>query len=102
MAVRTTERATLAAMVLLAAATGHAAAAGRGPSQPAAAPSEPTPFVATYTIAWHGVTAGTSTLQLRKTAPQSYLYTSTDEAYGIFRLAFPHPLRQSSRSRRRA
>ena len=28
-----------------------------------------------------------------------YLYTSTDTAYGVFRLAFPHPLRQSSRFR---
>lgn len=99
MTVRRTERAALAAVVLLTAATGLAAAAARGLSHPAAAPSEPTPFVATYTIAWHGVTAGTSTLQLRKTAPQLYLYTSTDEAYGIFRLAFPHPLRQSSRFR---
>jgi hypothetical protein len=57
------------------------------------------PFVATYTIAWHGVSAGSSTLELRQTAPQLYLYTSTDEAYGVFRLAFPHPLRQSSRLR---
>lgn len=85
---RRAERAVLAAAVLAAAATVHAAPA-----------SAPVPFVATYTIAWHGVSAGSSTLELRQTAPQLYLYTSTDQAYGIFRLAFPHPLHQSSRLR---
>jgi Protein of unknown function (DUF3108) len=84
------ERGTLATALLVAAAWTQAA------PPPAA---QPTPFVATYTIAWHGLTAGTSTLELRSTAPQSYLYTSTDRAYGLFRLAFPHPLRQSSRFR---
>ncbi|MGH8200001.1 MAG: DUF3108 domain-containing protein [Steroidobacteraceae bacterium] len=89
MTVRRTERASLAAALLAAAAAmAHAAPA-----------SEPVPFVATYAITWHGVSAGSSTLELRQTAPQLYLYTSTDEAYGVFRLAFPHPLRQSSRLR---
>lgn len=99
MKVRRIERAGLAAAVLVVAATAHAAPAGHALSQPAAMASEPVPFVATYTIAWHGVTAGSSTLELRKTAPQLYLYTSTDNAYGVFRLAFPHPARQSSRFR---
>ena len=88
----------MAAAILAAAATAHAAAPVTSP-QPGAPSSLPPPFVATYTIAWHGVTAGSSTLELRQTAPQLYLYTSTDTAYGIFRLAFPHPLRQSSRFR---
>lgn len=88
----------VAAAILFAATGVHASPAGRSLAQPtAAAASRPVPFVATYTISWHGVTAGTSTLQLRETAPQSYLYTSTDTAYGVFRLAFPHPLLQSSR-----
>lgn len=99
MTLRRTDRAVVAVAVVLTAATGYAAAAGRAPSQPAGSTSGPAPFVATYTIAWHGVTAGTSTLELRETAPQLYLYTSTDTAYGVFRLAFPHPLRQSSRFR---
>ena len=89
----------LAAAALMAAATGHAAPAAGAPSQPTAPLSGPAPFVATYTVAWHGIAAGTSTLELRKTAPQLYLYTSTDEADGVFRLAFPHALRQSSRFR---
>src|SRR6185437_8792062 len=99
MTLRRTERAIMAVAVLAAAAAAHAGPAGRALSPPAARTSEPVPFVATYTISWHGVTAGTSTLVLRETAPQLYLYTSTDRAYGVFRLAFPHPLRQSSRFR---
>jgi hypothetical protein len=94
-------RLSLAAAILVAAATAHAAAP-LSPSPHPDAPSwssQPPPFVATYTIAWHGVTAGASTLKLRQTAPQLYLYTSTDTAYGIFRLAFPHALLQSSRFR---
>ncbi len=86
------------AATLALAATVHAAS-GPALSPPAAASSQPVPFVATYSISWHGVTAGTSTLELRETAPQTYLYTSTDRAYGVFRLAFPQPLRQSSRFR---
>ena len=94
------ERAVMAAALLAAAAMVHAAAAGRASPQQSTPPSQrPVPFVATYTITWHGVTAGTSTLALRETAPQLYLYTSTDKAYGIFRIAFPHPLQQSSRFR---
>jgi hypothetical protein len=89
----------MAAAILAAAATVHAAPAGDASSQPSAPSSQPPAFTATYTIAWHGVAAGSSTLHLRQTAPHLYLYTSTDTAYGIFRLAFPHPLLQSSRFR---
>lgn len=99
MRARKAERAGFAAAVLLMAATAHAAAAGRAPSQPSAPEPKPVPFVATYTVAWHGVTAGTSTLKLSETASDSYLYTSTDTAWGIFRLVFPSALRQSSRFR---
>jgi hypothetical protein len=93
MSVGRLERGTLATALLVAGAWARCASA-----QPAsiAPPSQPMPFVATYSIAWHGITAGTSTLTLRSTGPQSYLYTSTDRAHGVFRLAFPHPLRQSS------
>ena len=99
MVARRAERAVIAAALLVVVATAYAAPARNTLSQPAAAAERPVPFVATYTIAWHGVTAGSSTLELRETAPQLYLYTSTDTAYGIFRLAFHHPLRQSSRFR---
>lgn len=99
MAVRWTERLVAAVAVMAVAATAQAAPAGRALSQPTASPSQPVPFIATYTIAWHGVPAGSSTLELRETAPQLYLYTSTDSAYGVFKLAFPHEARQSSRFR---
>ena len=94
-----TGRLGLAAAILAAAATLRAAPAAQASPQPDASSSQPAPFVATYSITWHGVTAGTSTLALRQTAPQLYLYTSTDRAFGVFRLAFPHPLQQSSRFR---
>jgi hypothetical protein len=99
MAVRRTERAILAVALAAVVATAAAAPAGGALSQPTAPAPRPVPFVATYTIVWHGVAAGSSTLELRKTAPQLYVYTSTDNAYGFFRFAFPHPLRQSSRFR---
>lgn len=99
MTVRRTERAVLAAAFVATVMAAHAAPAGGVLSQQTTSASKPDPFVATYTIAWHGVAAGNSTLELRETAPQLYLYTSTDSAYGIFRLAFPHVLRQSSRFR---
>jgi hypothetical protein len=99
MTVRRTERAIPAVALAAAVATAYAAPAGSVLSQPTVPASKPVPFVATYTINWHGVSAGSSTLELRQTAPQLYLYTSTDSAYGLFRLAFPHALRQSSRFR---
>lgn len=91
MAARRFERAALAAVTLAAGVWAHTA--------PAQMPSQPKPFVATYSIAWHGITAGSSTLELQQTAPQIYLYTSTDSASGVFRLALPDALRQSSRFR---
>ncbi|HEX4267760.1 MAG TPA: DUF3108 domain-containing protein [Steroidobacteraceae bacterium] len=99
MTARRTERAALAVALAAAVATASAGPAGGALSQPTRLAPKPVPFVATYTILWHGVPAGSSTLELHETAPQSYLYTSTDSAYGFFRLAFPHPLRQSSRFR---
>lgn len=99
MTARRSERAVISAALLVAAMTAHAAPVAHALSPSDAPTSAPVPFVATYTIAWHGVTAGTSTLELLETAPQLYLYTSTNRAYGVFRLAFPQPLRQSSRFR---
>jgi hypothetical protein len=98
MSIRGAERAGFAAAVLLAAAA-HAAPSSHALSRPTAPGLEPVPFVATYTVAWHGIDAGTSALALTRTSPQLYLYTSTDTAWGIFRMVFPHPARQSSRFR---
>ncbi|HTY95173.1 MAG TPA: DUF3108 domain-containing protein [Steroidobacteraceae bacterium] len=56
----------------------------------------PPPFVATYQVAWHGITAGASTLALRAAAPDTFTYSSNIRAHGIFRLVFPDALVQSS------
>ena len=63
----------------------------------APAPVSPATFVATYSIAWHGITAGTSTLTLTRTSPGNYRYTSSDHATGLFRLFFHQAIRQESR-----
>ncbi len=56
----------------------------------------PVPFVATYQVAWHGITAGESDLTLALQAPGTYSYSSNIKAHGIFRLVFPDALVQSS------
>jgi hypothetical protein len=56
----------------------------------------PAPFVATYQVAWHGITAGESTLTLAAQAPDTFTYSSNIKAHGIFRLVFPDALIQSS------
>ncbi len=101
--------AALVAAAVLAAAAPSAVPAGEPPIQaqagtlgalPAHPGEAPRPFDATYSVAWHGIGAGTSTLRLERTAAaDEYLYTSTIRASGLFRLVFPHPVRQSSRFR---
>ena len=83
-------RGTLALAALL--ASGALCRAAGAP--PAVAP--PT-FTATYSIAWHGITAGTSTLTLKQTAPGQYEYASVNHAHGLFRLFIRHAIRQESR-----
>jgi len=56
----------------------------------------PVPFVATYQVAWHGITAGASTLTLVVQAPGTFTYSSNIKAHGLFRLVFPDALIQSS------
>jgi len=46
------------------------------------------PFRATYLIDWKGMTAGTSTLELKRSGPDSYVYSSVNVARGVFRMAF--------------
>jgi len=56
----------------------------------------PTPFVATYQVAWHGITAGESALTLAAQSAGTFSYSSNIKAHGIFRLVFPDALVQSS------
>jgi hypothetical protein len=56
----------------------------------------PAPFVATFQVAWHGITAGDSTLTLVVQTPGTFTYSSNIKAHGLFRLVFPDALIQSS------
>lgn len=54
------------------------------------------PFRATYVAEWKGITAGNSTLELRRAGPDLYSYSSVSTARGMFRLAFSDALTQQS------
>jgi hypothetical protein len=54
------------------------------------------PFRATYNAEWKGMTAGTTTLELRRAGPDLFAYSSTSNARGIFRMAFSETLMQTS------
>ncbi len=65
----------------------------------ASPPATPPTFVAKYSVAWHGITAGTSTLTLAETSPGQYRYTSEDHASGLFKLFIRRAIQQESRFR---
>jgi hypothetical protein len=65
-----------------------------GDEQPAI--EVPQPFTAIYAIEWRGMGAGTSTIELTKTAPNSFRYQSRNAARGIFRVALPGTIMQTS------
>ena len=54
------------------------------------------PFRASYAITWHGMSAGSSELELQQLADNRWTYSSRSLARGLFRLAMPAEL--SSRS----
>jgi len=54
------------------------------------------PFVATFQVAWHGISAGDSTLTLAAQTPDTFVYSSNIKAHGLFHLVFPDALIQSS------
>jgi hypothetical protein len=56
----------------------------------------PAGFVAKFAIEWHGITAGYTTLELAQTSANTYTYKSRNMARGIFRLAFPDVISQTS------
>jgi hypothetical protein len=56
----------------------------------------PEPFTAVYEIEWHGIPAGQSTLELKRVQPNMFVYSSRSQAHGLFRLAFPDPLSETS------
>ena len=54
------------------------------------------PFKARYSVEWHGMNAGSTTIELTPNSNGRYTYASGNQARGIFRLAFPDVIRQSS------
>ncbi len=54
------------------------------------------PFRATYSAEWKGMTAASSTVELKPAGPDTYTYSSVNTARGIFRMAFPDALTQIS------
>jgi hypothetical protein len=54
------------------------------------------PFRATYSAEWKGMTAASSTVELRNAGPDTYTYSSVNTARGVFRMAFPDALTQIS------
>ena len=54
------------------------------------------PFKATYSAEWKGMNAATSVLELKAAGADTYTYTSTNSARGLFRMAFPDSLSQTS------
>ena len=54
------------------------------------------PFRASYIAEWKSMNAGSSVLELKSTGPDTYAYTSTNTAHGLFRVAFPDALSQTS------
>ena len=54
------------------------------------------PFKATFTAEWKGISAATSTLELRRLGPDTYSFTTVNKPRGLFRMALPDSLTQAS------
>ena len=54
------------------------------------------PFQATYTAQWKGMSAATSVLELRRSANDTYTYSTVNTPRGLFRMALPDSLTQAS------
>lgn len=59
------------------------------------APAEVAPFTANYAIVWHGISAGTMDLDLRRNPDGGYIYVSRAHASGLFRAFFREEIRQT-------
>jgi hypothetical protein len=54
------------------------------------------PFRATYSAEWKGMSAATSTLELKRAGADTYVYESVNTPKGMFRMALPDSLTQVS------
>jgi hypothetical protein len=62
----------------------------------AADPADLKPFKATYSAEWKGISAATSTLELRRGGGDTYVYETVNTPKGMFRMALPDSLTQAS------
>lgn len=100
---RTFARIGLAAVCILAMGVSDLGV-GVASAQPAAPEAEAVasamvPFEATYTVTWKGMNAGNSVLRLSTSGENRYTYTSRNLARGLFKLALPDAITQSSEFR---
>ncbi|HET7810035.1 MAG TPA: DUF3108 domain-containing protein [Steroidobacteraceae bacterium] len=54
------------------------------------------PYKASYTLEWKGITAGSSTLELKSLGGDRYTFGASAAARGIFRMAFSDAVTQTS------
>lgn len=72
---------------------GCGSALAQGPTAGVAAPQA---FSASYEVLWKGMSAASASLELRREGPDRYVYVSRNNARGMFRLAFPGEVNQTS------
>src|SRR4051812_42758097 len=54
------------------------------------------PFRASFTAQWKGISAATSTLELRNAGPDTFTFATVNTPHGLFRMALPDSLTQAS------
>lgn len=54
------------------------------------------PFKVTFTAEWKGISAATSSLELRKAGPDTWVFATVNTPHGLFRMALPDSLTQAS------
>ena len=69
---------------------------GAGAAVTQADPIDLKPFKATFTAEWKGISAATSTLELRRLGPDTYSFATVNTPHGLFRMALPDSLTQAS------
>lgn len=78
-------------------ATAAQAESAGAPLAPAAAPTAAlVPFKVVFGVTWRGMSAGTASLELEPLGTGRWRYTSRNNARGLFRVAFPDEITQSS------
>jgi hypothetical protein len=92
--VRFMARSMALSLAIFALSLGPFIAARAADSAPAA--SCPQPFKVTFDVEYRGMGAGTSTLHLERKGANEFTYTSSNVARGIFRLAIPDTITQTS------